>query len=134
MNGITTESVTDVGLHLSDPHLAAPVLLEHALRYAVSAKPGDRSDYFKAMLEVADLDLVRTEIASLVTEREARPRESLVQKFDSLASVPALSPILTTSQVTSEQQLATLMLTMLNTVVPPPSEDVPDEQPLRHGN
>lgn len=130
VNGVTTESVTDVGLHLSDPPLAAPVLLEHALRYAVSAKPGDRSDYFKAMLEVADLDLVRTEIASLVTEREARPRESLVQKFDSLASVPALSPMLMTSQVTSEQQLATLMLTMLNTVVPPPPEDVPDEQPL----
>lgn len=130
VNGVTTASVTDVGLHLSDPPLAAPVLLEHALRYAVSAKPGDRSDYFKAMLEVADLDLVRTEIASLVTEREARPRESLVQKFDSLASVPALSPMLTTSQVASEHQLATSMLTMLNTIVPPAPDDVPDEQTL----
>jgi hypothetical protein len=130
VNGVTTESVTDVGLHLSDPPLAAPVLLEHALRYAVSAKPGDRSDYFKAMLEVADLDLVRTEIASLVAEREARPQESLVQKFDSLASVPALSQMLTASRVTSEQQLATSMLTVLNTIVPPPPEDVPDEQPL----
>ncbi|MDP7739483.1 ATP-binding protein [Mycobacterium paragordonae] len=130
VNGVTTESVTGVGLHLSDPPLAAPVLLEHALRYAVSAKPGDRSDYFKAMLEVADLDLVRTEIASLVTEREARPRESLVQKLDSLASVPALSPMLTTSQVASEHQLANSMLTMLNTIVPPGSDDVPDEQPL----
>lgn len=130
VNGVETESVTGVGLHLSDPPLAAPVLLEHALRYAVSAKPGDRSDYFKAVLEVADLDVVRTEIAALVTEREARPRESLVLEFDSLASIAALSPVLTTSQVTSEHHLASSMLTMLNTVVPPAPDDVPGGQPL----
>ncbi|CQD22757.1 recombination protein F [Mycobacterium lentiflavum] len=130
VNGMETQSVTEVGLHLSDPPLAAPVLLEHALRYAVSAKPGDRSDYFKAMLEIADLDVVRTEIASLITEREARPRESLVQKLDSLASVPVLSPMLTTSQVASEHQLTNSMLTMLNTIVPPGYDDAPNEQPL----
>ena len=116
VNGVEIESVTGVGLHLSDPPLAAPVLLEHALRYAVSAKPGDRSDYFKAVLEVADLDVVRAEIASLITEREGRPRESLVLKLDSLASVPALSPLLTTSQVTSENQLTSSLLATLNAI------------------
>jgi hypothetical protein len=59
INGAEARDISGAGLPLSDPPLAAPVLLEHTLRYAVSAKPGERSDYFKALLEVADLDIVR---------------------------------------------------------------------------
>jgi len=50
LDGTHIGAVTNAGLTLSDPPLAAPVLLEHTLRYAVSAKPSDRSDYFKAVL------------------------------------------------------------------------------------
>ncbi len=97
VDGTRVESVIIAGLPLSDPPLAAPVLLEHTLRYAVSAKPGDRSDYFKAVLEVADLDVVRAEITALVAEREAVPRHRLLSALTDAAAKPlfttALDPL-----------------------------------------
>lgn len=130
VNGVETETVTGVGLHLSDPPLAAPVLLEHALRYAVSAKPGDRSDYFKAVLEVADLDVVRAEIAALIAEREGRPRELVLQELDSLTSNPALLPTLTVSRASEQRHLDSSFLATLNAVVPPAPDEMPGEEPL----
>lgn len=94
VDGTRIDSVTDAGLTLSDPPLAAPVLLEHTLRYAVSAKPGDRSDYFKAVLEVADLDVVRTEVSRLLAERDAAPRDPLLIKLHEAAGVPLFAATL----------------------------------------
>lgn len=97
VDGTRVESVIIAGLPLSDPPLAAPVLLEHTLRYAVSAKPGDRSDYFKAVLEVADLDVVRAEITAVIAEREAVPRHRLLSALTDAAAKPlfatALDPL-----------------------------------------
>ena len=45
-----------LGIRLSQPPLRAPVLAQHTLGYVFSAKPQDRSSYFKALLEVTDLD------------------------------------------------------------------------------
>lgn len=130
MNGAGIGSVSEVGLHLSDPPLAAPVLLDHALRYAVSAKPGDRSNYFKAMLEVADLDILRTEIGSVVSEREARPQESLVRNFIALRSYSWLPATLPISQVGSEEQLVDFMLASLHAIVPPSPDELPGDEAL----
>lgn len=105
LDGSECQSVTDVGLPLSDPPLAAPVLLEHTLRYAVSSKPGERSDYFKALLEVADLDIVQAEVAALIAERDQAPRPHLLAKLSELASIDqfneALDPIHHTTEVTT---------------------------------
>jgi hypothetical protein len=94
LDGTRIAAVTDAGLTLSDPPLAAPVLLEHTLRYAVSAKPGDRSDYFKAVLEVADLDVVRAEVSRLLAERDAAPRDPLLAKLHAAASAPLFAATL----------------------------------------
>jgi hypothetical protein len=103
LDGAPAANVTDAGLALSDPPLAAPVLLEHTLRYAVSAKPGDRSDYFKAVLEVADLDVVRTEVSALIAERDAAPRHRLLIALKDVAGVPlfaaAVDPLRQTSDL-----------------------------------
>ena len=45
-----------IGVKLSQPPLAAPVLMQHTLPYVFSAGPKDRSAYFKALLDVEDLD------------------------------------------------------------------------------
>ena len=86
LDGESIESIAEAGVELADPPLAAPVLLEHAIRYSVSAKPGERSDYFKAALEVADLDLLRAEVAALVTERESEAEEPVVQRLEELGN------------------------------------------------
>lgn len=45
-----------IGIQLSQPPLAAPVLMQHTLPYVFSAGPKERSAYFKALLDVDDLD------------------------------------------------------------------------------
>lgn len=98
LDGHPIASVVEAGIALSNPPLAAPVLLEHSLRYAVSAKPGDRSDYFKAVLDVADLDLVRSGVTALIAERESAPPHTILQELASLGDIPlfgkALRPLL----------------------------------------
>lgn len=66
VDGATVDSLESVGIYLSDPPLRAPVLMQHTLRYAISARPQDRADFFKAMVEVQDLELFRDQIAALV--------------------------------------------------------------------
>ncbi|RVI34231.1 AAA family ATPase [Sinorhizobium meliloti] len=75
-----------LGIRLSQPPLRAPVLAQHTLGYVFSAKPQDRSSYFKALLEVTDLDEFRGQVAALEKEIVA-PESPLLGKFASAASV-----------------------------------------------
>ena len=54
-----------IGIQLSQPPLAAPVLAQHTLGYIFSAGPQDRATYFKRILEVTDLDELRSAVAAL---------------------------------------------------------------------
>ncbi|WP_369412431.1 AAA family ATPase [Aeromicrobium senzhongii] len=63
---IDSHQVSDLdslGIPLGDPPLAAPVLLQHNLRYVLSTAPQQRAAYFRALLELTDLDQVREAIA-----------------------------------------------------------------------
>ncbi len=82
-----------LGVSLSQPPLAAPVLAQHTLSYIFSVRPQDRATYFKALLEVTDLDDLRNDIASLSGEL-APPVDPLLTKLDSLLSVADLKPVL----------------------------------------
>lgn len=55
-NACSLDDVAELGLPLTEPPLGAPVLMQHTLGYLLSAKPSERSKYFKALLEVGDLD------------------------------------------------------------------------------
>lgn len=128
VDGTHIRSVTEAGLPLSDPPLAAPVLLEHTLRYAVSAKPGDRSDYFKAVLEVADLDVIRSEIDGLISEREAMPRDRLLLLLRDAAAVTtfatAVDPLRRSSDPTA---VDAALRTACHAAAPPPTPAEADE-------
>ncbi len=65
IDGRIAADMSSLGIHLPGAQLRAPVLMQHTLRYALSARPQDRTDYFKMILEIEDLETVRTEIASL---------------------------------------------------------------------
>ena len=54
-----------LGIVLSQPPLAAPVLAQHSLGYLFSARPKERATYFKTILEVTDLDELRGAVAAL---------------------------------------------------------------------
>jgi DNA repair exonuclease SbcCD ATPase subunit len=86
-------SLAKLGIVLSQPPMAAPVLMQHTLAYLFSAKPLERSTYFKALLEVADLDALRAKIA----EREpllTRAESPVLAKLRTCANQPVLQPIL----------------------------------------
>ena len=64
---------------LSQPPLRAPVLAQHTLGYLFSAKPQDRAGYFKALLEVTDLDEFRNAVAPLEKDSEVIPGPLIVK-------------------------------------------------------
>ena len=54
-----------LGIVLSQPPFASPVLTQHTLGYLFSARPQDRATYFKTILEVTDLEELRGAVAAL---------------------------------------------------------------------
>jgi hypothetical protein len=59
IDGAAAADLSSLGIVLADPPLRAPVLLQHSLRFALSARPQDRSNYFKSVLEIQDLETLR---------------------------------------------------------------------------
>ena len=79
-----------IGIGLSEPPLAAPVLMQHTLGYLFSAKPQERSLYFKALLEVSDLDVIRSEIERAVNGFDV-DSDPIIGKLERCARVECLS-------------------------------------------
>lgn len=64
VDGLELQDFPDFGLSLGDGAMGAPVLLQHTLRYVLSTEPKQRATYFKALLTLSDLDLLRQRIAA----------------------------------------------------------------------
>lgn len=69
----SSDGFAKIGIVLSQPPMAVPILMQHTLGYLFTAKPQERSLYFKALLEVGDLDTLRNAIGQ---------REATLQKAD----------------------------------------------------
>ena len=83
------DDLTKLGIVLSPPPFQAPVLAQHTLSYIFSVRPQDRSTYFKTLLDVTDLDVLRNRIAALADDL-ILPDGPLLKKFDSCAEIPGL--------------------------------------------
>ena len=94
-NAATQDELRKLGIVLSAPPMQAPILLQHTLAYLFSAKPGDRSAYFKALLEVADLDDIRKEILDALGAFST-PTYPLQEKLDRLKEIPSVLAVLKT--------------------------------------
>jgi hypothetical protein len=123
-------SVEKLGFKLSEPPLSAPVLLHHALRYAIASGPQQRSDYFKAVLEIADLDVVRREIAQLSGALTDSP-DPLIGRLTELATIPlfasharAMQRTGTTLETVERHLLAALGLALEQAGVHEPDADI----------
>lgn len=73
VDGVARTDLADLGIVLAEPPLRAPVLFQHSVRYALSARPSDRLAYFKALLELADLDALASGIGMAVNKIAAVP-------------------------------------------------------------
>lgn len=93
IDGRAAESVAELGIALSQPPLAAPVLMPHGLRYVIQLEPTQRTTYFKMLLEMADLDEVRRQIAGLSTVLTAAT-EAVLAKLDACKSNPVFGAAL----------------------------------------
>ncbi len=83
-------ALASFGIVLSQPPLGAPVLAQHTLSYIFSVRPQDRATYFKALLEVTDLDDLRNDIAALASESTPSDAQVLA-KFDTCAVILSLN-------------------------------------------
>src|SRR5260370_5669618 len=90
------QNLTVLGIALSQPPLRAPVLAQHTLGYLLSARPQDRAAYFKALLEVIDLDAFRIAVARLDNELQTPvlpPLAQLAAAAGIAEAGPALAPL-----------------------------------------
>lgn len=82
-----------LGIILSQPPLRAPVLAQHTLAYLFSARPQERSSYFKALLEVGDLGTFRGEVAA-VQDEITLPAHKRIAQLEAAVAVPHAEPFL----------------------------------------
>lgn len=111
VDGEPADDLTNLGIRLSQPPLEAPVLMPHTLRYVVSTEPQKRTEYFKALLEVSDLEEIRKAIAD-AKNRLIEPTSDVASTYERCRSNPQfgneLAPLETTrpSRNTVENALA----------------------------
>lgn len=91
LDDLDIESASDGGFELSPAPLPTAVLMEHALRYAVSAKPGERSEFFRAVLDLADVDGFVSAVDGLIASRSrAGVVPTSLAELRQLRSVPGM--------------------------------------------
>ncbi len=111
VDGEPADDLINLGIRLSQPPLEAPVLMPHTLRYVVSAEPQKRTEYFKALLEVSDLEEIRKTIAD-AKNRLIEATRDVTSTYERCRSNPQfgneLAPLETSppSQNTVENALA----------------------------
>ncbi|HTF70355.1 MAG TPA: hypothetical protein VK638_47530, partial [Edaphobacter sp.] len=82
----SADDFAKIGISLSQPPMAVPILMQHTLGYLFTAKPLERSLYFKALLEVGDLDLLRNAIGQRETSFSTADTH-LIKKLKSAAAI-----------------------------------------------
>lgn len=117
-----------LGIVLSQPPLRAPVLAQHTLGYVFSARPQDRASYFKALLEVTDLEDFRNAAAALEKDF-APPASPLVEKLELVAALPLigkhLKPLL--AKVPTLAEMETVFSATYKIMIEENGEASPDE-------
>ncbi len=91
--------------------LGAPVLLQHTLRHVLSTLPKDRVAYFKSLLSLTDLDLLRDRVAQARRRLTSQPPTPAGRAFAALASTPFkdLADIVRLALPASEQESSQLL-------------------------
>jgi len=117
-----------LGVVLSQPPLRAPVLAQHTLGYVFSARPQDRASYFKALMEVTDLEEFRNQVAALGNDLAA-PANPLIGKLETAAGIEGagrfVKPLL--AMVPKLAQLAAALIACAKELVAAAGETPPGD-------
>lgn len=73
VDGQDTTAITLLGMDADNDAMDAPVLLQHTLRHVLSTEPKQRATYFKALLALSDLDLLRSRVKAQAATLESVP-------------------------------------------------------------
>ena len=84
LDGQEIEDLSGVGLPLADPPVRAPVLLQHILRHALSTEPKQRVAYFKSLLSLSDVDVLRERVGEARKRLEREPSGPWLQRVEAL--------------------------------------------------
>ncbi len=120
------EALAALGVVLSQPPLRAPVLAQHTLGYVFSARPQDRASYFKALLEVTDLEEFRNRVSALGNDI-APPANPLIEKLEATAGIAdagrLVKPLL--AKVPTPAEMAAALFACANELVTAAGETPP---------
>lgn len=91
--------------------LGAPVLQQHTLRHVLSTLPKDRVAYFKSLLSLTDLDLLRDRVAQARRRLSSQPPTPAGRVYAALASTPFcdLAELVRVALPASEQEATQLV-------------------------
>ncbi|WP_166789072.1 AAA family ATPase [Cryobacterium sp. TMT1-21] len=85
VDGTEHASLALLGIEASEGAIAAPVLLQHTLRYVLSTEPKQRASYFKALLALSDLDLLRERVQAQAASLDGVPLGSGLTALERLS-------------------------------------------------
>ena len=93
IDGKSVGELDVLGIPFGEPPLAAPILLQHNIRYVLSTEPQKRADYFRALLELRDLDIVKGAIERAQRRIKGLPPLHWATALETLRrSLPANGP------------------------------------------
>lgn len=128
----TETDIQALGIALLQPPLRAPVLAQHTLGYLFSARPQDRANYFKALLEVTDLDTFRNTVAAL--DADLKPSsDPLIIKLAVASAVPEATPHLNNLQAKAQtlEKINQAFAATVDALIKASGNAVPDSFPER---
>lgn len=123
------DDLAALGIVLSQPPLAAPVLAQHTLGYLFSARPQDRANYFKTILEVTDLEDLRGTVATAAAEFKPKDDDNwnrLAVAAEIAEAKAFLTPLLTT--VPAKADLVGALDNAIAAIITAAGADVPATQ------
>lgn len=88
-DGTVIKTVEEIGIALGTHRAPAPVLQQHTLRHIVAAAPQERADYFKELLSISDLEIVRRIITREISRLEAQNHGPRMAALNQLLQVAA---------------------------------------------
>ncbi|WP_432489511.1 AAA family ATPase [Kineococcus sp. SYSU DK018] len=98
VDGQCVPDLAALGLPPGDSPIGAPVLLQHILRHVLSTTPKDRVAFFKALLDLTDLDQLRASLVQAKERMAQAPQGPALAALATLVGTP-VADIITGLQV-----------------------------------
>ncbi len=122
--------VSQLGIKLFQPPLIAPVLAQHTLNYIFSASPTERASYFRAVLDIQDLEDFRSDATALAASMLA-PVLAEITALQTVEGLPGLTSAAalrkSKSQVDVEKNLLAVTTEFLKGVSIAPKATLADQ-------